>query len=376
MAPLRITHVVGARPNFMKMAPVYLALAEHPQVVQRLVHTGQHYDERMSEVFFRQLGLPKPDANLAVGAGSHAVQTAEVLVRFEQELLLHPAEWVCVYGDVNSTIAAALTAKKLGLRVAHVEAGLRSGDWSMPEEVNRVLTDRISDLLFTPSSDADVTLRAEGASPASIHCVGNCMIDTLVRLLPRLPELVQSPLPAAVVPGGYVLATFHRPSNVDDPQLLQRLMAALHEIARRAPVIFPVHPRTRAQLAQLGLLPAQDSGVFALEPLGYMEFLWLQKHARVIVTDSGGVQEEATYLGVPCFTVRDNTERPITCSQGSNTLVGKAPERMAQLVLANLSATPGAYRCPELWDGKAGQRIAAILVAQSGVSCAPGDALQ
>jgi UDP-N-acetylglucosamine 2-epimerase (non-hydrolysing) len=353
-----VTHVVGARPNFMKMAPVYLALREVPGLSQRVVHSGQHYDARMSDVFFEQLQLPWPDSNLAVGSGSHASQTADVLVRFEQELLAHPAQWVFVYGDVNSTIAAALTAKKLGVKVAHVEAGLRSHDWGMPEEINRVLTDRISDLLFTPSPDADENLRAEGVPLAAIQRVGNCMIDTLVRLLPSAvaPERFSQ----LGSPRRYVLATFHRPSNVDDPALLARLMTALSRIAESTPVLFPVHPRTRQRLHAGGLLPEATSRVQLMDPLGYLEFMWLQKHASAIATDSGGIQEEATYLRVPCFTMRDNTERPITCTEGSNTLVGKSPERLAECICAELTTASSPRACPELWDGAAGKRIAEI----------------
>jgi UDP-N-acetylglucosamine 2-epimerase (non-hydrolysing) len=347
----------------MKMAPVYLALREVPGLSQRVVHSGQHYDSSMSDVFFEQLQLPMPDSNLAVGSGSHASQTAEVLVRFEQELLAHPTRWVFVYGDVNSTIAAALTAKKMGVKVAHVEAGLRSRDWTMPEEVNRVLTDRISDLLFTPSPDADENLRSEGVPEAAIQRVGNCMIDTLVRLLPS--AAAPSQFAELGSPRRFVLATFHRPSNVDEPELLERLMKALRRIAEIAPVLFPVHPRTRQRLLAAGLLPDSASGVKLMEPLGYLEFLWLQKHASAIATDSGGIQEEATYLRIPCFTMRDNTERPITCTEGSNTLVGKSPERLAERVCAELIAASSPRACPALWDGAAGKRIAAIFARRA-----------
>lgn len=356
MQHLLVTHVVGARPNFMKMAPVYFALNAVSAVRQRLVHTGQHYDARMSDVFFSELGLPAPDANLEVGSGSHAAQTAQIMLRFEAEVTAHRPDWVCLYGDVNSTLAAALVASKLGIGVAHVEAGLRSGDWSMPEEINRVVTDRLSQLLFTPSRDGDDNLRREGVPEERIHFVGNCMIDTLVRLLPKAvrPEAVDATLDA----GNFVLVTLHRPATVDDPVLLGRVLSALEQVARQLPVIFPLHPRTRSKLDAAGYRPGP--GMLLIAPVSYLEFLWLQERARVVVTDSGGVQEETSYLGVPCLTFRDNTERPVTCEHGSNTLVGRDPERMVQSVLAALHKPARYGSRPPLWDGQAAQRIAAV----------------
>jgi UDP-N-acetylglucosamine 2-epimerase (non-hydrolysing) len=341
----------------MKMAPVYFALAELG-IAQRIVHTGQHYDARMSDVFFEELGLPNPDTNLGVGSGSQAVQTAEVMLRIEPELLTQRPAWLCVYGDVNSTLAATLVASKLGVPIAHVEAGLRSGDWSMPEEINRLVTDRLSQLLFTPSSDADQNLLREGAEPSSIKMVGNCMIDSLVRLLPKAskPRTISTPLEQ----GAYGLVTLHRPATVDDAATLKGVLAALARLARQLPIVFPVHPRTRANLEAQGF--SVDPSIHLVDPVGYLEFLWLQKNARFVVTDSGGVQEETTYLGVPCFTFRDNTERPVTCEHGTNTLVGRNPERLVNEVLAMLGSSSDrkSGRRPALWDGAAAQRIAKI----------------
>jgi UDP-N-acetylglucosamine 2-epimerase (non-hydrolysing) len=355
MVALKITHVVGARPNFMKMAPVYFALESGKGIEQRLVHTGQHYDARMSDVFFQELGLPAPDANLEVGSGSHAAQTAQIMLRFENEVTVHRPDWVCLYGDVNSTLAAALVASKLGIGVAHVEAGLRSHDWTMPEEINRVVTDRISQLLFTPSPDADDNLRREGTPPERIHFVGNCMIDTLVRLLPKATR------PAALsreVTSPFLLVTLHRPATVDEPALLGRVLLALARVAEQLPIVFPLHPRTRVKLEQAGFVAGP--GLHLIDPVGYLEFLWLQQHARVVVTDSGGVQEETSYLGVPCLTFRDNTERPVTCEYGSNTLVGRDPERMVQAVFAALGQAARYGSKPPLWDGRAAERIAGV----------------
>ncbi len=352
---MKLLHIVGARPNFMKAAPVILAAAQSPRLQQVLVHTGQHYDEKMSDIFFRQLGMPQPDVNLGVGSGSHAVQTAEIMTRVEPVLLAHRPDWLVVYGDVNSTVASAIVASKLGIRIAHVEAGLRSYDRTMPEEINRILTDRISDLLLAPSDDGIENLLREGAARGSIHMVGNCMIDTLVRLVPSAcrPD-------AAGLPGRFILVTLHRPSNVDDPVQLAAIVDALNRLGARLPVVFPIHPRTRKRIAEFGLKLDGPPYVHLLEPQGYLEFLWLQKHAALILTDSGGVQEEATYLGVPCLTMRENTERPVTCSLGTNRLVGQDMGRViaeADAVLGG-KARPG--KIPPLWDGGAGGRIAAL----------------
>ncbi len=352
---MKIISVVGARPNFMKAAPVVLALRKHPRIGQVLVHTGQHYDERMSEVFFRQLGMPEPDANLGVGSGSHAVQTAEIMVRFERVLGEHKPDWLIVYGDVNSTVACALVAAKMGVRVAHVEAGLRSRDRTMPEEINRVLTDQISDLLFTPSADGNANLLREGIGGEKIHLVGNCMIDTLVRLVghARRPEIEG-------IDGRFALVTLHRPSNVDQPERLRCIARTLRELSLAIPTVFPIHPRTRQRLEALGLA-APTPGLYLAQPQGYLEFLWLQKHATMVITDSGGVQEKATWLNVPCLTLRRNTERPITCELGTNTVVGEDLEKLKSEAWLILKGKRKQSEDVPLWDGKAGERVAAVM---------------
>jgi UDP-N-acetylglucosamine 2-epimerase (non-hydrolysing) len=368
---MHILHVVGARPNFMKAAPVLRALGAVRQIVPRqtmlrqtLVHTGQHYDAGMSEVFFQQLEMPEPDCNLGVGSGSHAQQTAAVMLALEPILLERKPDLVLVYGDVNSTVAAALVCAKLGVRVGHVEAGLRSRDRSMPEEINRLLTDQLSDLLFTPSADANENLRREGVDPEKIHLVGNVMIDTLVRLLPRAEEQFSS-----AAPKPYVLVTLHRPSNVDDLSWLHELLAALAELSSQLNVIFPVHPRTRQRLNGLGSLPGASERLRLLEPLPYLEFLALQRHAAMVITDSGGIQEETTFLGVPCLTVRENTERPITITHGTNQLVGRDLRRLkaaATEIIGRSESSVGVKARDHchvpLWDGHAAQRIAQIVV--------------
>jgi UDP-N-acetylglucosamine 2-epimerase (non-hydrolysing) len=350
---MKIIHVIGARPNFMKAAPAIAALQRVPAFHQKIVHTGQHYDANMSEVFFEQLGLPPPDFNLGVGSGSHAVQTAQIMVKLEQVLAAENPRMVLVYGDVNSTLAAALVCSKVGIRFAHIEAGLRSHDRTMPEEINRVVTDRLADLLFTPSRDANENLLREGIPADRIHFVGNLMIDTLIRQLPfaRLPKLPG-------VAGRYVLVTLHRPSNVDHAASMREILETLASISQDIAVVFPVHPRTRERLLSLGPLPAH---IHCTEPLGYREFLALQQHATAVLTDSGGVQEETTYLGVPCFTLRENTERPVTIQIGTNTLVGR-DGRALQALLRQIhlgKARRGAI--PERWDGKAGERLANVL---------------
>jgi len=347
---MHILHVVGARPNFMKVAPVLRALKNRQGVTQTLVHTGQHYDPAMSAVFFEQLGIPNPDINLAVGSGTHAQQTATVMVRIEQVLQERTPDVVAVYGDVNSTMAAAVVSAKLGVRVAHIEAGLRSFDRTMPEEINRLITDQVADLLLTPSQDADANLLREGIDPSKIRFVGNVMIDSLVRLL---PEAIRS-VPAGT-PSRYVLVTLHRPSNVDDCNTLERLVSVLCSMAKDTDVLFPVHPRTRARLNSTRKWPERLS---LLDPLPYMEFLGLQQRAIAVVTDSGGIQEETTYLGVPCLTVRENTERPITVTMGTNTLVGTDPTVLTQELENVLQGNPKRGVRPPLWDGCSGERIA------------------
>jgi UDP-N-acetylglucosamine 2-epimerase (non-hydrolysing) len=351
---MHVLHVVGARPNFMKVAPVMAAMDGHPNIQQILVHTGQHYDANMSDIFFRELGLPQPDLNLEVGSGSHAVQTAQVMVRMEDVLLDRQPDIVLVYGDVNSTVATAIVCAKLGIPVGHVEAGLRSFDRSMPEEINRLLTDQIADVLFTPSADGDANLQREGVAAERIHRVGNVMIDTLIRLLP------QASFDAQHWPERYALVTLHRPSNVDAPDMLRQILATLAQLSLDIPIIFPIHPRTRQRIQELGLSPA-NTHLMLQEPLGYLDFLALQRHAAVVITDSGGIQEETTFLGVPCLTVRENTERPITVTLGTNILVGQDMNRLQEEVAHVLAGDSKTGQIPPLWDGRAGQRIAEII---------------
>ena len=356
---MHILHVVGARPNFMKAAPVCQAMAD-AGLRQTLVHTGQHYDDRMSAVFFDELGLPKPDLDLEVGSGSHAAQTAEVMKRFEPVVLDRRPDWVIVYGDVNSTMAAALVCSKLGIRVAHVEAGLRSCDRTMPEEINRLVTDQLADLLLTHSPECARNLAREGVDAAKVKLVGNTMIDTLVRLLPRAESLWPDIKASLGIneDAEYALVTLHRPSNVDDPERLAAIIAALQQIGRMLPVLFPVHPRTSAQLRTHAI--AVPPGVTLMEPLGYLRFSALQAHARVVITDSGGVQEETTYLQVPCLTLRANTERPVTISDGTNQLMGEDPRDLIPAVSSILDGWKPSGRTPPLWDGQAGLRIARL----------------
>ena len=355
---MHVLHVVGARPNFMKAAPVLRQL-KSAGVNQTLVHTGQHYDPAMSDVFFEQLAMPQPDLNLAVGSGSHARQTADIMTRFEAVIVEKRPDWVLVYGDVNSTVAAALVCAKLRVRVGHVEAGLRSHDREMPEEINRLLTDQLSDLLFTPSPDADQNLRREGIDPARIRLVGNVMIDTLMHLWP-----LAEAQPTNGIPNRYALVTLHRPSNVDDLPWLRSLLFALSDIGRELPVVFPVHPRTRSRIEHLTLNLNRD-GLRLLEPKPYLEFLALQKRAAVIITDSGGIQEEATFLNVPCLTVRENTERPITVDLGTNQLVGRDIEALSAAVRQVLAGRRKIANPIPLWDGKAAARIADSLCFHS-----------
>jgi len=352
---MHILHVVGARPNFMKVAPVLEALGKRPGTQQTLVHTGQHYDVSMSDVFFQQLGIPAPDINLAVGAGSHARQTGEIMMRFEPVVLERKPDVVLVYGDVNSTVAGSLVCAKLHVRVGHVEAGLRSFDRTMPEEINRLLTDQLADILFTPSEDGDANLQREGIPRGKIHRVGNVMIDSLVKLLPAATRISVNGLPER-----YALVTLHRPANVDDSQALRGILSVLLKVCQRLPVIFPVHPRTRQRISEFGL----DASQLGLRnPLPYLEFLALQRRATVVITDSGGIQEETTYLGVPCLTVRDNTERPITVSMGTNTIVGQDANGLRQELEKILDGKAKRGAVPPLWDGRAAERIADILMA-------------
>ena len=353
---MHILHVVGARPNFMKAAPVRAALANLPGMRQTLVHTGQHYDANMSDVFFQQLEMPEPDVNLGVGSGTHARQTADIIAGFEPVVADRKPDLVLVYGDVNSTMAAALVCSKLQLRVGHVEAGLRSRDRSMPEEINRLLTDQLSDLLFTPSEDADENLLREGIPQGRIHRVGNVMIDTLVRLLPRSASHKPANLPPA-----YALVTLHRPSNVDDLPWMRGLLLALSDISHELPVVFPVHPRTRQRIHDLGLDALSDGKLLLLDPQPYLAFLALERAAKVVITDSGGMQEESSFLGVPCLTIRENTERPITLTLGTNVLVGRDISRMKSEVKRILSTQTKPAQAIPLWDGHAAERIAQVI---------------
>ncbi len=354
---MKVLHIVGARPNFMKVAPVLNALGSRTYVVQTLVHTGQHYDANMSEVFFEQLGLPAPDVNLGVGSGSHARQTAEIMMRLEPVMLEAKPDIVLVYGDVNSTAAAALVCAKLGVRVAHVEAGLRSFDRTMPEEINRLVTDQLSDMLFTPSEDGDINLKKEGILAEKIFRVGNVMIDSLVKLLPSAQAQARNGLPES-----YALVTLHRPANVDDGATLKSILQALVEVSWDLAVVFPAHPRTRQRIAEYGLeFQLKTDQLRILDPLPYVEFLALQSRARVVITDSGGIQEETTYLGVPCLTVRENTERPITVSRGTNVLVGRNPEKLRAELALVMAGKQKKGTIPPLWDGHAGERIAQVL---------------
>lgn len=358
---IKILNVVGARPNFMKMAPLIAAIQARPRLARQvLVHTGQHYDEAMSATFFRDLAMPPPDINLEVGSGTHAEQTARVLLAFEPILLQQQPDWVVVVGDTNSTLACALTSAKQNIRVAHVEAGLRSGDRTMPEEINRILTDQLADLLLTPSADADENLRGEGINPAKIARVGNVMIDTLFRQLERARQ-------SAVLDkwglarGAYAVLTLHRPGNVDVEETLRGIFSALGQIARAVPVVFPAHPRTQARLRAFNIeLP---SNVQLLPPLGYQDFLRLWSSARLVLTDSGGLQEETTALGIPCLTLRDNTERPLTVTQGTNQVVGRDPARIVAAAIKVLhNERPAAPPVLELWDGRAAERIVEALL--------------
>jgi UDP-N-acetylglucosamine 2-epimerase (non-hydrolysing) len=349
---MHILHVVGARPNFMKVAPVLRAV-KHTGIRQRLVHTGQHYDANMSDIFFQQLEVPEPDVNLAVGSGTHAQQTAQIMTGFEAVVVERKPDLVLVYGDVKSTVAVTLVCAKLLIPVAHVEAGLRSGDRSMPEEINRLVTDQLSQLLFTPSSDADANLLREGIAAEQIYLVGNVMIDTLISLLPRAMETKKNGFPTS-----YALLTLHRPANVDDHEVLSQILTSVLGVSKDLPVIFPVHPRTRRKISQFGLT---TSGMHLCDPVSYLEFLALQARAAVVLTDSGGIQEETTYLGIPCLTLRPNTERPITVEMGTNILIGSDMQKLRVELSNILDGRVKKGSVPPLWDGHAGQRIASIL---------------
>lgn len=368
----KILHIVGSRSNFMKVAPVMSALSEYG-VSQLMVYTGQYYDADISDVFLRQLGLPEPNANLGVGSDSQAVHTAHIMMKLEEMLLLEEPDLVLVYGDVNSTVAAALVCSKLIIPLGHVEAGLRSGDRMMPEEINRIVTDQIADLLFTPSEDSNKNLAREGIPKEKIHFVGNVMIDTLIRLQERASEEFPlskmaklNHLDADSLDGGYALVTLHRPANVEAPTMLLWIMRTLKYLSRELKIIFPIYPQVRKRLHDLYFNTEDGVGLFLTEPMGYLEFLSLQKNATVVITDSGVIQEETTLLGVPCLTLRENTERPVTVRCGSNKLVGHDMYKLTAEVRRILAGNPKKGSIPRLWDGMAGKRIANIIVESEG----------
>ncbi|MCB0749357.1 MAG: UDP-N-acetylglucosamine 2-epimerase (non-hydrolyzing) [Ignavibacteriae bacterium] len=357
----KIISVVGARPNFMKIAPLHRAFKKYSDSIQHLIcHTGQHYDEKMSKVFFEDLELPKPDFYLGVGSGSHAEQTAAVMVKFEKILLEEKPDMILVVGDVNSTIACSLTASKLHIKIVHVEAGLRSGDRQMPEEINRVLTDSISDMLFVTEKSGLENLKREGISDGKVFFTGNVMIDSLAYFKPKV---VNSTIlnDFELTPQKYVLVTLHRPSNVDSKDQLIKLINVLNSIAEKRKVLFPIHPRTMKNLTDFGLMEKINKNLILTEPIGYLDFLALTSNAELIVTDSGGIQEESTYLGVQCITLRTSTERPITVEVGTNQLLGTDLEKAQKVALEVLNGKLKLGGIPELWDGKAAERIAEII---------------
>jgi UDP-N-acetylglucosamine 2-epimerase (non-hydrolysing) len=355
---MKILNVVGARPNFMKIAPLIRAMnTRGGRIEQRLVHTGQHYDRKMSQDFLGQLGIPDPDVNLEVGSASHAEQTASIMTAFEKVLLVERPDLVVVVGDVNSTIACALVASKLGVRVAHVEAGLRSFDRTMPEEINRVLTDAIADLLFTTEESGNVNLRKEGVPDEKVHFVGNVMIDTLVHCLGQTSDDLPYP---GLREREYAVVTLHRPSNVDRRETLQGVLKAFQEVSRRLTLVMPLHPRTLKRIEEFGLgdkVSAMGRRAIVTGPVGYLEMLRMVRSARMVITDSGGIQEETTYLGVPCLTMRENTERPSTIELGTNVLVGCDHGKLLQEVDRVMAGRGKKGTIPPLWDGKAGVRI-------------------
>ena len=362
---MKFIAVAGARPNFMKIAPILDAFAARRESGQAaaviLVHTGQHYDKQMSDDFFQELGLPAPDINLGIGGGSHAEQTGKAMMGFEKACIDERPDCVIVVGDVNSTLACSITAKKLGIPVAHVEAGLRSRDMSMPEEINRLCTDAISDLLFTTDLLASQNLHTEGGPDERIHFVGNTMIDTLLRHVERAREL---PLPSGLVEKKYAVVTLHRPATVDSPKVLASVLSMIDDLSRELTVVFPVHPRTRKNLADFDLLRKLSANVLLLEPLSYLRFLGLTARSRFVLTDSGGIQEEATVLRIPCITMRANTERPITCSVGTNILAGTDPVRVRAAIQCVLEGNSKPGNVPEKWDGHSAERIVDVLLNQ------------
>ena len=362
MKKLKIVNVVGARPNFMKIAPIIAEMKKHEGVEPYLLHTGQHYDHVMSDLFFNNLGLPEPDVYMGIGSGGHGEQTGKVMIGFEKYLRELMPDVVLGGGDVNSTSACGLVAVKMGVKLVHVEAGLRSFDRGMPEEINRILTDQISDLLFTTEEDALENLKREGIDESKVHFTGNVMIDSLNSHLEKAKksDVLER---MEMSPGDYALVTLHRPANVDDKEVFTGLLNALCEISEKMPVLFPVHPRSRKQMNSFGLQDKIDAfpNLKIIEPLGYLDFMQCTANAKVVVTDSGGIQEETTVLGIPCITARDNTERPITCSLGTNVIVGRDPQKILAEVQKVLDGTAKKGQIPPLWDGKASERIVKIL---------------
>lgn len=357
----KIISVVGARPNFIKVAPIHQAFKAYPEVEHIICHTGQHFDSRMSDVFFKELGLPEPQYNLEVSGGSHAFQTAKIMMAFENVLAEVQPDMVVVVGDVNSTLACSLVAIKLHIKVAHVEAGLRSGDRSMPEEINRLVTDSISNMLFVTEESGMINLRNEGKKENEIFFTGNVMIDSLVRLKPKFTESeIFDKL--KIEKGNYVLCTFHRPANVDSKTYLSELQSVLNEISEQYKVVFPIHPRTRHNLETWNLHNNFADNVLVTDPIGYIDFLALTSEAKLIITDSGGIQEESTFLGIQCITVRDNTERPVTVTVGTNQLIGRDLSKVKEAVNDVFSGNSKKGVIPELWDGKAAERITKIIV--------------
>lgn len=363
---IKVLLIAGARPNFMKVAPIYAEMKRRgAEFLPLIVHTGQHYDAAMSDSFFTDLGMPTPDVHLGVGSGSHAVQTAKIMTEFEPVVLEHKPDWVLVVGDVNSTIACALVCAKLGIKVAHVEAGLRSRDRAMPEEINRILTDSISDLLLTTSEDADENLAAEGIPANRVRFVGNVMIDSLLEHL-KIAESSTVRDDLGIRANEYGVVTLHRPSNVDEKDVFAGILGALATVSKRLPIIFPVHPRTRAKIAEFGFEEMiAGSDIRLIDPLGYLDFMRLYSGAKLVLTDSGGLQEETTVLGIPCLTLRNNTERPVTIELGTNVLVGTDPEKIKQAAAEVLDEQPSINkaRIPPLWDGRAAGRICDELTA-------------
>jgi UDP-N-acetylglucosamine 2-epimerase (non-hydrolysing) len=351
--------VVGARPNFMKMAPVFKALEKYP-VEQSIIHTGQHYSQNMSDIFFAELGIKPPEMNLQVGSGSHANQVAQIMIKFEEVMLKEKPDLILVYGDVNSTLAAALVGAKMGIKIGHIEAGLRSFDLSMPEEINRIVTDRLSSLFFIHSPEAEENLIKENVSAENIHFVGNVMIDTLLKYLKIIKQRknITPPFPE------FGIVTLHRPSNVDDPERLKNVILSFNRIAQRIPLIFPIHPRTKKQLELVKDAEFDPKNIALIDPLGYLDFLSLVYRSRLVITDSGGIQEETTHLGIPCLTLRSNTERPVTVTEGTSTLIGDDYELLEKTIDKILAGKYKQGKIPQNWDGQAAERIAKIIIKQ------------